>query len=566
MEENQQYKLSVFDKQYSEYYYTNIYTNAIIESEGTIDPAQSRLFSGDIFVLDSNKKVHILESPLRSKSYVAGVLMIHDGRTYGRTSNQKRLLYKCVPDDNQYPAFLIPYELKQGFSKYVQNKYVLFKFVEWSEKSKHPHGILTEVLGDVGDLKTYYEYRIYCKNLFVSFRQLTTEFSNKRVEKLDIEKIQRKYYLDSRKNKYTFTIDPPKSVDYDDAFSINEVNNNVYKVSVHISNVAMVLEHFNLWAYLSEKVATIYLPDQPRHMLPLSFSQKVCSLIKNEERVCLSMDVYFDMESKKITHTDFTHTLICVDRNYMYEEPELLNNDNYKKLLKVSKELDSTITTSNEVVAFWMMKMNIVCGQKLALYKTGIFKTLCLKTSKAVPQEFSSEVRNVIQNWNNVSSKYELFGGNILHQIMDVEYYCHITSPIRRIVDIVNQLLFMKYLKNIENLSENSEDFYQKWLYKIEFINVSMKNIRKIQNDCILLDRVENNPEILEKYYRGIVFDRKHKHQTTYSHMVFIEDLNVLLQLNTSKNIENYQTHIFKLFMFEDEYNIKRKIRLQLIE
>ena len=109
----------------------------------------------------------------------------------------------------------------------------------------------------------------------------------------------------------------------------------------------------------------------------------------------------------------------------------MLNNDKYDSLLKVTKELDSTVTTSNEVVAYWMMKMNIICGQKLALYKTGIFKTLCLKTSKTVPQEFSSEVRNVIRNWNNVSSKYELFGGNILHQIMDVEYYCHITSPIR---------------------------------------------------------------------------------------------------------------------------------------
>ena len=48
--------------------------------------------------------------------------------------------------------------------------------------------------------------------------------------------------------------------------------------------------------------------------------------------------------------------------------------------------------------------------------------------------------------------------------------------------------------------------------------------------------------------------------------MVFIEELKILLQFNTTHTLENYQTYNFKLFVFECEDNIKRKIRLQLVE
>ena len=42
------------------------------------------------------------------------------------------------------------------------------------------------------------------------------------------------------------------------------------------------------------------------------------------------------------THTDFTHTIACVDRNYTYEESELLTND--KSLNSQSLPLDNLDT------------------------------------------------------------------------------------------------------------------------------------------------------------------------------------------------------------------------------
>ena len=57
-----------------------------------VDPAQAKLFSQDIFVKDSKDQIHILESPLRTSSYIAEILIIKDGRIYGRTKNQKKII------------------------------------------------------------------------------------------------------------------------------------------------------------------------------------------------------------------------------------------------------------------------------------------------------------------------------------------------------------------------------------------------------------------------------------------------------------------------------------------
>ena len=55
----------------------------------------------------------------------AGILCIN--KTYGRTENGKRLLYKCIPDDSTLPPILVPYQIQMSFSKSHKNKYILFR-------------------------------------------------------------------------------------------------------------------------------------------------------------------------------------------------------------------------------------------------------------------------------------------------------------------------------------------------------------------------------------------------------------------------------------------------------
>jgi hypothetical protein len=66
---------------------------------------------------------------------------------------------------------LIPYEIKNvGFSKVNKNLYVTFVFEEWNDK--HPRGKLSNLIGSVDVLDSFYEYQLYCKSLNNSIQKL----------------------------------------------------------------------------------------------------------------------------------------------------------------------------------------------------------------------------------------------------------------------------------------------------------------------------------------------------------------------------------------------------------
>jgi hypothetical protein len=92
-----------------------------------------------------------------------------------------------------------------------------------------------------------------------------------------------------------------------------------------------------------------------------------------------------------------------------------------------------------------------------------------------------------------------------------------------------------------------------------------MRAIRKIQTDCELITRCFHNPEILDSTFNGVVFDKVDKNNGTISYMVFLEEIKLLSRITTKNDMENYSIKNFKLFLFEDEDKLKKKIRLQIV-
>ena len=114
-------------------------------------------------------------------------------------------------------------------------------------------------------------------------------------------------------------------------------------------------------------------------------------------------------------------------------------------------------------------------------------------------------------------------------------------------------------------MSSSANEFLIYWISQLEYINTSMRAIRKIQTDCELLTRCFHNPEIMESTYNGVIFDKVHKNNGTISYMVFLEEIKLLSRITTKIDMENYSTQNFKLFLFEDEDKLKKKIRLQIV-
>jgi hypothetical protein len=521
-------------------------------------PSKHKLLHDDIILVNcyENPVVVIVDSPFRD-ALLAGVLVLN--KTFGRIN--RRLLYKCIPDNRALPAFLVPYDVAASFSKSVKNKYIVFRFQNWVDE--HPHGEIKETLGDVDSVEVFNEYQLWRKNLNVSL----SHFSNasrsliKRTgndEAIYIKNIMEisKYNIeDYRRFGNVFTIDPISCTDFDDAFSVT-LEDNYAIVNVYIANVYVWLETYELWNHMTNRVSTIYLPDKKRPMLPPLLSDTLCSLKQGCDRFAFMMSIKYDMSTnQQVGETVYKNVLIRVAKNYDYEDPSLVNNPAYKVLRTLASTSDS-----HDVVAYWMIKMNTECAEYLKKRKQGVFR--CAQELLSTPESSLKPCGLTIKNWlgnNGSSASYSLVSRP--HTQLAVESYVHITSPIRRLVDILNQIQFMKLMGT--EISDSCDTFLKTWLNKLDFVNRTTKDIRKTQMDCELLAL---SGQLINKELTGVLFDRNEKDDGRYEYTVYIEKLKLMSRVKLPIYIDNFVEGKFRIFVFNDENRLCKKIRLQMIE
>jgi exoribonuclease R len=284
------------------------------------------------------------------------------------------------------------------------------------------------------------------------------------------------------------------------------------------------------------------------------------------------MDIF--IQNDEIIQIKYSNCMIKVYKNYSYEEPSLLINQNYIKLMDTTKKLSkkykyiNNVRNSHELVCYLMILMNYNCATEMIKYKAGIFRSTIIKKEFSVPDNIPEDVGKFIKIWNSSSGQYingeELDSKQIRHEMLELDAYIHITSPIRRLVDLLNIIKFQQNTGIIQ-LSESANKFYNKWLGDLEYINTTMRSIRRIQVDCTLLDLCANNIDIMEKEYDGYLFDKILRNDGLFQFMVFLPELKLSSRITLRDNIDNFENKKFKLFLFNDEASFKKKIRLHLI-
>lgn len=533
-------------------------------------PFLHKLFHGDeIIYSERENKIEIKNSPTRSARYLAGVLNLQSNLTYGRTPNLKRLYYSCTPYQKELPIFLVPYDINLSFQKTPRNKFVLFRFDHWL--NKHPYGLLVETVGDVDDLFAYYEYQLFAKYIrrkvvkihHVAKIDFTANNSLDPYIQTILQNPERFGVFEDRRRSPIpiFSIDPQGCKDRDDALSIVKTENpHIFQVSVYIANVWVWLEFFQLWHLWREMVAsTVYLPDKNRHMLPTALTETICSLDKDKPCLAIVMDFEVNTRDKTILPIKTTQTCIYV-HNYDYESKLLLwKAPHYQLLLKVTRELDSNIGDSHDVVAYWMMQMNIHMAKDLYEKKMGIFRTAI---SMREPETNSDPNPDIpfLRIWEQrISGEYIGYDPSLSfdkyeHCILDVPLYTHFTSPIRRMVDLVNQIVWVgKY--DLEDMRETKSKTF------IEKINRESKAIRKIQNECELLHAIQHMDitEIVE----GIVL-QVDPNPETIKYTIYLPKYKGMVSTRENRELKKGEKVKCSLFLFQREDDTKRKIKIQI--
>jgi exoribonuclease R len=181
-----------------------------------------------------------------------------------------------------------------------------------------------------------------------------------------------------------------------------------------------------------------------------------------------------------------------------------------------------------------------------------------------LPLTISTDCARTIRMW-----KYNTRGEYVNNEVFPNtnEPYLHITSPIRRLADLLNQTILLNHWKCLKDTSPESIRFMEKWKTQIDFLNESMRSIRKIQMECDLMDRCFTRPELLETIHSGIVFDKVFiESKQTYQYMVYCEKIQLMTRMVMEKEVDNYSLASFRLFLFENEDKTKKKIRLQYVD
>ena len=141
--------------------------------------------------------------------------------------------------------------------------------------------------------------------------------------------------------------------------------------------------------------------------------------------------------------------------------------------------------------------------------------------------------------------------------------YLHITSPIRRIVDLLN-LIQMQTNLGVLIFGIDAGMFYSNWIARLDYINKAMRATRKSQNICNVMALF--NGDFKDDIYEGYVFDRVTRNDGLYQYLVYIPELKLLNKYTSRLDHINYSKHHYKLYLFEDEDTFKKKIMFNFEE
>lgn len=196
---------------------------------------------------------------------------------------------------------------------------VRVKILEYPTKRSAATGKIVEVF-DSSDSNELQIERIMARyNLPSSFPDDVLSAAASKA--LDIKAAFDAGYRDIRE-RFTLTIDPVDAKDFDDALSIEETSPGEFRVGVHIADVsAYVLWSDAIDIEAQKRATSTYLADRVIPMLPPRLSEELCSLRPNEDRLCMTCDLFVD-EHANLLDVDFYPAVMRSDLRLTYEQAQ----------------------------------------------------------------------------------------------------------------------------------------------------------------------------------------------------------------------------------------------------
>lgn len=312
----------------------------------------------------------------------------------------------------------------------------------------------------------------------------------------------------------TYTIDDSKTLEIDDAISLEKVSGQ-NKLWIHIASPASYIEYQSGIDEKARKlVSTVYLTTNTYYMLPTALINNVFSLSDKEKRESLSLGVILN-DDGSISSTEIVQSLIQVDYRLDFTEADELID--YAPKEEIDLSLISTILESRKswrknlgsieilesygkiVVEDKIPNIKIIdptlsrqlISEAMILYGD-IISNFTKLNKIPVPYRVQERSDKVSKDNNQISDNKILYNfllkktmGKTYYSINPMQHtslaltsYLHATSPIRRYADLLVHYQLNRFLNNKVLISK---DEVQQIIHEIN--NQGRQNIMRFRED-----------------------------------------------------------------------------------
>ncbi len=225
-----------------------------------------------------------------------------------------------VPDGNTY---IEPIYTPDAATKYIKpGTKVVVEITEYANRDEAAMGVITDVLGKEGEKDVDLKSVVVQFNLPGEFPDAVKDQASAAVGNFKLEEVLPKY-LDLR-DEIICTIDPDDAKDYDDAISLNQLDDGTWELGVHIADVSYFVQKGSpLDEEARERGNSTYFPGHVIPMLPEILSNGICSLQEGVPRLCKSAFIVFDDDAKPI-RTRFSNSIIQSRKRLRYREAQAI--------------------------------------------------------------------------------------------------------------------------------------------------------------------------------------------------------------------------------------------------
>ncbi|XP_022109839.1 helicase with zinc finger domain 2-like isoform X2 [Acanthaster planci] len=226
-----------------------------------------------------------------------------------------------------------------------EHKLFVVEYVKWFAKAPYPMGLVTEELPQADTKEKGLRILKLIHGVKDDWKpEIMQEVENQFSDEWEIpqDEIQSRY--DAR-HQFVFTIDPPESLDLDDALSVERDGEN-YKIGIHIADVSYFVSKDSTLDREARNRSTSFYPhpsvSKPINMLPSQLSNRLCSLLPQKDRLTISVFATLNKSGHMMADVEIVRSVIRSRKKLTYSAVEEIitsSNDEHNNNITIAEKI-----------------------------------------------------------------------------------------------------------------------------------------------------------------------------------------------------------------------------------